>query len=78
MLDKEDRLIVKRPTISEKVLQPGPGEEFTISIEYFEDFGADAWIRFHLNNIGDATHFTIRHPRLMHHRFEKVEVNFIK
>ena len=78
VLDKEDRLIVKRPTISEKVLQPGPGEEFTISIEYFEDFGADAWIRFHLNNIGDATHFTIRHPRLMHHRFDKVEVNFIK
>lgn len=77
-LDKEDRLIVKRPTISEKVLQPGPGEEFTIKIEYFEDFGADAWIRFHLNNAGDATHFTIRHPRLMHHRFDKVEVNFLK
>ncbi|MBK8609569.1 MAG: beta-lactamase family protein [Chitinophagaceae bacterium] len=72
MLDDEGKLVLKRPTIADKYLEPGPDGEFMLKVQYYEDDESTNWIRFYYNAAGEVTHFNIWHPRLMHHRFDKV------
>jgi hypothetical protein len=70
-LNEKDQLVVKRPTISDKVLEPWVGGEFRLMTDYGE-YASESWVRFHYDTKGRVTHFTVSHPRLMNHRFDKL------
>lgn len=72
-LDVEGRLLLKRPTIADKYLEPGPDGEFRLNVQYYEDDESEVWIRFYTNDAGEVTHLDVHHTRLMHHRFDKVK-----
>jgi hypothetical protein len=71
VLNEKDQLVVKRPTIADKVVEPWTDGEFRLMIDYGE-YSSESWVRFHYDEKGNVTHFTVSHPRLMNHRFEKL------
>jgi CubicO group peptidase (beta-lactamase class C family) len=71
-LNEEGKLVVKRPTIADTVIEPDSLNQFHIKIEKYPGIPFDAWILFHKNEKGNITHFTVWHPRLMHHRFDRI------
>ena len=73
VLNEKNQLVVKRPTIADKVIEPSAEGEFLLMMDY-GPYSSEGWIRFHYNKDGDVTHFTISHPRLMHHKFDKVKI----
>jgi CubicO group peptidase (beta-lactamase class C family) len=73
VLDDDDKLVVKRPTISDKILEPHSRDEFKLPTEFFEtNYEVTFWVHFYFNDVGKPTHFDVRHGRLMHHRFDKI------
>jgi CubicO group peptidase (beta-lactamase class C family) len=72
IVDENDRLVVKRPTVSDKIVYPFPDGDFMLVMEY-GGYDSPGWIRFHYNDKGEVSHITITHPRLMGHRFDKVQ-----
>jgi hypothetical protein len=73
ILNDEDKLVVKRPTISDKILEPHSPNEFKLPTEFFEtNYEVTFWVHFYFNDAGLPTHFDVRHGRLMHHRFDKI------
>lgn len=78
LLNKEGRLIVKRATIADTRLDPHINGIFRIQIEKFEGDSFGSNVTFHTDKKGNTTHLTVHDSRLMHHRFDKVEVNLIK
>ncbi|ULQ57129.1 beta-lactamase family protein [Flavihumibacter rivuli] len=71
VLNERDELVVKRPTIADKILEPWTDGEFRLSTDYGE-YSSESWVRFHYDEQGNVTHFTVSHPRLMNHRFDKL------
>ena len=73
--DGEGNLIIKRPTIADTKIIPERENTFLIKIEEFayRESPTIGWIRFHSNGNGVVTHLTVSHPRLMHHRFDKIK-----
>jgi CubicO group peptidase (beta-lactamase class C family) len=73
VLNDEGKLVVKRPTISDKILEPHSLTEFKLPTEFFEtNYESTFWVNFYFDATGMPTHFDVRHGRLMHHRFDKV------
>ncbi len=73
VLNEDGKLVVKRPTISDKILEPHALHEFKLPTEFFEtNYERTFWIQFYFNDAGMPTYFDVRHGRLMHHRFDKV------
>ena len=75
VLDENDKLIVKRANIADTDLDPHFNQEFRIRIDKFPGDSFNSWVKFHLDDKGNVTHLTVHDPRLMHHRFDKVESN---
>jgi hypothetical protein len=73
MMNDEGDLVVKRPTIADKVLEPFFDDEFRLNIEFWENDESRVWIRFYYNEAGEVNWFDVHNPRLMHHRFDKVK-----
>ncbi|MEO5985337.1 MAG: serine hydrolase domain-containing protein [Ferruginibacter sp.] len=72
--DGNGDLIVKRPTIVDTKLLPEKEDEFMLRIEVYPKIkDRDASVRFHRDNKGNVTHFRVWTPRLMGHRFDKVQ-----
>lgn len=73
-LSDEGKLVVKRPTIADKILEPHSVDELILPTEFHVvNYERDFWVRFYFDDSGKTTHFDVRHPRLMHHRFDKVD-----
>lgn len=73
-LNDEGQLVVKRPTIADKFLEPQSLDEFKLPAEFFEsNYESNFRVHFYFNDAGKPTHFDVRHGRLMHHRFDKVD-----
>ncbi len=73
VLDDEGKLVIKRPTIADTVIEPDTQNQFILSIDVNpEVVGGDALLRFHEDGEGNITHLSVSHPRLMHHRFDRV------
>lgn len=72
--DGEGNLIIKRPTIADTKIIPDRENTFLIKIEEYASVESptNGWIRFHSNENGEITHLTVSHPRLMHHRFDRL------
>ena len=67
--------MVKRSNITDTELDPHINKEFRIRIDKFPGDSFNSWVKFHVDDKGNVTHLTVHDPRLMHHRFEKVESN---
>jgi hypothetical protein len=67
-------LVIKRPTIADTKIIPDRENTFLIKIEEYasRESPTTGWIRFHTNSSGAVTHLTVSHPRLMHHRFDRL------
>ncbi len=74
ILNEDIKLVVKRPTISDKILEPHTLNEFKLPTEFYEtDYESTFWVQFYFSDSSIPTHFDVHHSRLMHHRFDKVE-----
>jgi len=73
VMDEEGNLIVKRPTIANKVLEPFYNNEFRLVIEFRENEESRVWIKFEYDATGKVSGFNVQNSRLMHHRFDKME-----
>ncbi len=71
--DEQGKLVIKRPTIADKYLDPVSENEFLLIVENYAWAPQESWVRFHKDAQGKVTHLTVSHPRLMHHRFDKVQ-----
>ncbi|HLO36935.1 MAG TPA: serine hydrolase domain-containing protein [Lacibacter sp.] len=73
--DGEGNLVIKRPTIADTKIIPERENSFLIRIEEYayREAPTTGWIRFYTDSSGVVTHLTVSHPRLMHHRFDKVK-----
>ncbi len=69
--DENGKLVIKRPTIADKVLEPETENEFLLIFDNFSWSQQESRVRFHKDSQGKVTHLTVSHPRLMHHRFDK-------
>jgi hypothetical protein len=72
-MNEAGNLVVKRPTISDKILVPDYGDEFKLIIQFWPDDASNVWIRFYYDEVGKPTHFVVNNPRLMNHRFDRVK-----
>jgi CubicO group peptidase (beta-lactamase class C family) len=73
VMDGSDKLVVKRSNIRDTQLDPHINKEFRIRIDKFPGDSFDSWVKFHVDEKGKVTHFTVHDSRLMHHRFDKVQ-----
>jgi CubicO group peptidase (beta-lactamase class C family) len=72
ILNEKRQLVLKRPTISDKIIEPGYDEEFELPIQFHTDDESVGWIKFYFNEKGEVEYLNVRHGRLMHHRFDKL------
>jgi hypothetical protein len=70
-LNEAGQLVLKRPTISDKIIEPGYDDEFKLLMQFHTNDESWAWINFHFNSKGEVEYLDVRHSRLMHHRFNK-------
>ncbi len=70
VLNETSQLVVKRPTIADKILEPYPDGDYRLMTD-FGHFSSESWVRFYPDDLGNVTHFTVTNPRLMGHRFDK-------
>jgi hypothetical protein len=73
VLDDQNKLIVKRANIADTELDPHINKEFRIRIERFPGDSFNSWVKFWADEQRKVTHLTVHDPRLMHHRFDKVQ-----
>lgn len=73
VMNDAGELVVKRPTIADKILEPFYNDEFRLIIEFRENEESRVWIKFEYDAAGNASGFNVQNSRLMHHRFEKVD-----
>lgn len=71
-LNKEGKLIIKRPTIADTVIEADGLNQFHFKIESYPGVSSDAWVLFHKNQKGRITHLTVWSQRNMHHRFDRI------
>lgn len=72
IVNEKGQLVLKRPTIADKLIEPGYDEEFELAIQFHTDDESVAWLKFYFNKKGDVEYLNVRHGRLMHHRFDKL------
>jgi CubicO group peptidase (beta-lactamase class C family) len=72
VVDDNGQLVLKRPTIADKIIEPGYDEEFKLPIQFHTNDESWAWIKFYFTAKGEVEYLDVRHGRLMHHRFDKV------
>lgn len=72
VMNEEGNLVVKRPTIADKILEPFYEEEFRLVVEFWENDESRVWIKFYYDETGKVSWFDVHNSRLMHHRFDKV------
>ncbi len=72
-MNEEGKLVIKRPTIAGTFIEPDGLDQFRFTIDRDPGGGFDAWMLFHRDDKGKITHFTVWHPRVMHHRFDKIQ-----
>jgi len=65
--------VIKRPTIADTVMDPDGLNQFRFSVGASAIGRFDAWVLFHKDEKGKITHITVWSPRLMHHRFDRIE-----
>ena len=70
-LNEAGQLVLKRPTISDKIIEPGYDDDFKLLMQFHTNDESWAWINFHFNSKGEVEYLDVRHSRLMHHRFNK-------
>jgi CubicO group peptidase (beta-lactamase class C family) len=71
VLNENNQLVIRRPTISDKVLVPDGENRFLFEMEA----GGDGWYVvavFTKNEKGKVDGINMQHVRMMHHRFDKV------
>lgn len=71
ILNEKNELILRRPTISDKKLVPDGEDRFLFEMEA----GGDSWYvvaNFTKGKNGQIDGINMRHVRMMHHRFDKV------
>lgn len=71
VLNEKGELVVKRPTIADKIIEPGYDDEFKLNIQFHTNDEQSAWIKFYFSEKGEVEYIDVRHGRLMHHRFDK-------
>ena len=73
VMNDEGHLVLKRPTIADKLLEPFYDNEFRLKVDFREEDESRVWLRFYYDEAGEVTWFDVHNPRLMHHRFDKVK-----
>jgi CubicO group peptidase (beta-lactamase class C family) len=73
MVDEAGNLILRAPTLPDTPVEPYTENEFRLRHEKLPGIPARYWVRFHENERGEVTHLTVWNPRLMDHRFDRVE-----
>jgi CubicO group peptidase (beta-lactamase class C family) len=71
VLNEQGKLVLKRPTIADKIIEPGYDDEFKLPIQFHTNDESWAWIKFYFTEKGEVEYLDVRHSRLMHHRFDK-------
>ncbi|WP_462249352.1 serine hydrolase domain-containing protein [Ferruginibacter sp.] len=71
ILNEQGQLVLKRPTIADKIIEPGYDEEFKLPIQFHTNDESWAWVKFYFTENGEVEYLDVRHSRLMHHRFDK-------
>lgn len=71
VLNEKGQLVLKRPTIADKIIEPGYDDEFKLPIQFHTNDESWAWIKFYFSDNGEVEYLDVRHGRLMHHRFDK-------
>jgi hypothetical protein len=72
ILNEKNELVLKRPTIADKQLEPYAENQFIFHLEDGMGSGWNVLMKFTFDN-NLITGFDLQHIRLMHHRFEKVK-----
>lgn len=70
-LNDQGDLVLKRPTIADKIIEPSYDNDFKLPIQFHTDDESWAWVTFHFDDTGKVQYLDVRHSRLMHHRFDK-------
>lgn len=73
LINEDGKLVVKRPTLPDKILYSGYESDFMLETEFHKDDRSPAWVKFFFDNSGNVSHFTVSSPRMMGHRFDKVQ-----
>lgn len=71
-VNEQGNLIVKRPTIGDKQLYPETKDVFTLMVDKYPEDAFEVFVKFHRNTNGKITYFTVSDPRLMDHRFDRI------
>lgn len=72
VLNEDGQLVLKRPTVSDKIMEPYGKNEFIFEMET-GDYSVYETITFSFNSNGKVDGFNVHDSRLMHHRFDKVK-----
>ncbi len=72
VLNEKNQLVIRRPTISDKILIPDGDNRFLFEMEA----GSDSWYvvaTFSKNKLNEVDGINMQHVRMMFHRFDKVD-----
>lgn len=69
---EDDKLIIKRPTTTDKIMEPYGENRFMFAVENGA-YTSYTTATFTQNKAGRVDGFTLQDSRTMHHRFDKVE-----
>lgn len=69
---EDGALIVKRPTIADKKLFPETKDVFTLMVDKYPEDAFEVFVKFLRDRNGKIIHFTVSDPRLMGHRFDRI------
>jgi hypothetical protein len=72
LLTENNELVIRRPTISDKLLIPYGENSFLFEMQADSD-GWYVLAEFTKNKMGEIDGINMQHQRMMHHRFEKVK-----
>jgi CubicO group peptidase (beta-lactamase class C family) len=72
VLDENSKLILKRPTIADKELEPYAENQFLFIMEDGMSSPWNVLMKFTMDNNTVINGFDLQHVRLMHHRFDKI------
>ena len=73
ILNERNELVLKRPTISDKELEPYEENQFLFRMEDGMSSSWNVLMKFTIDNNKLITGFDLQFTRLMHHRFDKVK-----
>jgi CubicO group peptidase (beta-lactamase class C family) len=73
ILNEKNELVLKRPTVSDKELEPYAENQFLFRMEDGMSSSWNVLMKFTVDNNKVITGFDLQFTRLMHHRFDKVK-----